>query len=111
MGKDSLLRGKKGEEKAVEYLIAQGFDILERNFHSKFGEVDIIARKNGILHFIEVKSSERYEPIYAITPAKLSKILRTVEYYRMKHRSTLAYQIDALLVRKDAIELVENISM
>ncbi|HEC1788756.1 TPA: YraN family protein, partial [Campylobacter lari] len=52
------LFGKKGEELACEFLKTQGFEILKRNFYSKFGEIDIIAKKDKILHFIEVKSTQ-----------------------------------------------------
>ena len=47
--------------------------MVERNFFSQFGEIDIIALKKGVLHFIEVKSGENFDPIYAITPSKLKR--------------------------------------
>ena len=46
--------GKEAEEKASLYLQKEGYTILERNFHSKFGEIDIIASKENQLHFFEV---------------------------------------------------------
>jgi len=48
--------GKFGEEIAVKHFVKQGFKILERNYRKKWGEIDIIAEKNKVLHFIEVKS-------------------------------------------------------
>ena len=111
MGRESGRRGAWGEEEAVRYLREQGFVILERNFHSRFGEIDIIAQKDGILHFIEVKTSAKYEPIFAITPAKMRKICSTIDYYLLTKQITLPYQIDALLVKSSGIEFVENISI
>ena len=52
MGLKAYLSGLLGEDKAQSYLKKQGFEIIERNFHSKFGEIDIIAKKDEILHFI-----------------------------------------------------------
>lgn len=48
--------GKKGEESACAYLLRHGFTILERNWRAGHAEIDIIAVRNGCLHFIEVKT-------------------------------------------------------
>ncbi|HAA2046827.1 TPA_asm: hypothetical protein GD813_03985 [Campylobacter jejuni] len=58
MGLKAYLDGILGEDKACKFLKKQGFEILKRNFHSKFGEIDIIAKKDEILHFIEVKFTQ-----------------------------------------------------
>lgn len=58
MGLKAYLDGILGEDKACNFLKKQGFEILKRNFHSKFGEIDIIAKKDEILHFIEVKFTQ-----------------------------------------------------
>ena len=98
------LKGKIGEDKACAWLESRGFMILERNFHTRFGEIDIIAlegvkkdfslkshstqhsaentlNQHIILHFIEVKNYTRSLPIYAITPKKLAKIYQSIEVY------------------------------
>ena len=84
--------------------------MLERNFHSRFGEIDIIATKDEILHFFEVKYSKNYDPIERITPAKLKKIIKTIDFYMYNNDMDLDYQIDALLVNNKLIEIVDNIS-
>jgi putative endonuclease len=48
--------GDLGEDEAVKYLKKQGFTIIERNYLRKWGEIDIIAKKKGILYFVEVKT-------------------------------------------------------
>lgn len=111
MGIASYVRGKKAEKSAGEYLIERGFTIVEKNFHSRFGEIDIIAKKDGVLHFIEVKYSKKYDPLFRITPKKMQKILKTIEYYMMRNANDLAYQIDALIIRNNDIEFLENISI
>ncbi len=102
--------GYEAELKAANYLKKSGYEILKRNFRSKFGEIDIIAKKSGVIHFVEVKSSIKYDPIYAITPAKLKKILACVDYYLLLNEVYGPFQIDAILVKGNEIEYIENIT-
>ncbi len=53
---NNLKTGKRGEEKAREYLEEEGYNIIERNHKNKYGEIDIIAKKNEKLVFVEVRS-------------------------------------------------------
>ena len=103
--------GKEGEDRAVLYLKEFGYEIVRRNFHSKFGEIDVIAQKDGVLHFVEVKATDgSYEAIWRITKGKMEKILKTVNYFMLQNSFTCGYQIDAIIVNKNKIEMVENIS-
>ncbi len=115
MIKRNLLKkfGFFSEEKATAFLEKEGFIILERNYYAKkLGEIDIIASKNGIIHFIEVKSSRvDFDPVYNITPGKLKKIVNSAQYYMKSKKLDCAYSIDALLLRKNEVELLENITM
>ncbi|MBE0491616.1 MAG: YraN family protein [Sulfurospirillum sp.] len=106
----STFLGFQAENKAQQYLIAQGYEILERNFHSRFGEIDIVAKKEGIIHFLEVKYSKKEYPLERITHVKMQKIIKTIEFYSMRKKLDCDYQIDALLVCDEEIELIENIS-
>ncbi|MSN95694.1 YraN family protein [Campylobacter sp. FMV-PI01] len=112
MGLKEYIFGFKSEDKAVNYLRNLNFEIIDRNFKSKFGEIDIIAKKNSVLHFVEVKAtSGEYDSIYRITPIKMDKILKTIDFYLMKSKFDLNYQIDALLVQKNEIKFIENITI
>jgi len=102
--------GKLAEDLAVEFLKKQNFKIVERNFYSKFGEIDIIAFKEEVLHFIEVKSGKNFAPVYNITFDKLRKIIKTANYFLMKNSFFGDYQIDAIIIKNDEIELIENIT-
>ena len=77
--------GLYGEDLACKYLQAKGYVIMERNFRCRrFGEIDIVASKAGVLSFIEVKTrrSSRYgKPVEAVTLAKQRKIYRVAQYY------------------------------
>lgn len=51
--------GNLGEEIASRFLINKGFEIVDRNYRKKFGEIDIVAKKEEIIHFVEVKTVSR----------------------------------------------------
>ena len=95
----------------MRYLEDRGFKILDANFHSRFGEIDIVALKEEVIHFIEVKYSSRYEPIERIDRNKMRKILKTIELYLAKNAVERDFCVDALVIRGDEIELIENVSI
>jgi putative endonuclease len=104
--------GDQAETLTCKYLLQNGFEIVERNFYSRFGEVDIIATKSGVLHFIEVKSGLDFErAIQNITPKKIARILKTVDVYLKKNALTCHYQVDAVIVSDGSCEHIESITM
>ena len=108
----SRAKGNKAEDKAVEFLYDKGFVIIERNFYSRFGEIDIIASKDEVVHFVEVKSGEDYElSIQNITPIKLSRLIKTANVYMKKNSFDGDFQLDAVVVTPSKIELVDNITL
>jgi len=108
----SRAKGNLAEDKACKFLDENGFMIVERNFYSRFGEIDIIATKDEALHFIEVKSGLDYESaIQNITPKKLSRLIRTGDVYMKKNSLNVYFVYDALVVTPKNIELVENITL
>jgi len=107
----SRIKGDRAEETAAAFLMARGCRIVARNVSSRFGEIDIVAERGGVLHFVEVKSGTGFEPIYNITPAKLSRLTRTIEWYLQKHRIEIPCQLDALIVRGRECEWVQNITL
>lgn len=103
----NLSRGKKGEDAATEFLRKKGYKILERNFRTQFGEVDLIAREDNVLVFIEVKTrqSTKYGmPEESVTPRKIASIIRTGQYYKLTHPDTP----DLIRIDVIAVELVRN---
>lgn len=125
-----------GEDIACKYLEKQGFLVIERNYWKKFGEIDIVAEKKGILHFIEVKSVSRrlsgsdvtrvtsqgdvkgeYRPEDNLHPWKLRRLGRAIQVYlEERHVShETVWQVDAITVlidhkkRVGRVEVLENI--
>jgi len=105
--------GDESESLATRFLEQEGFVILERNyFAKKLGEIDIIAKKEDVLHFIEVKSSKaNFDPIYNVTPAKLRKVINSSQYYMKSKKLNMAFSIDALILRHDKIDFIENVTL
>ncbi len=105
--------GDESEELATLFLEQEGFVIIERNYFArKLGEIDIIAMQGDVLHFIEVKAGKAdFDPVYNLTPAKLRKVINSAHYYMKSKKLDMAFSIDALIVRHDEVEFIENITL
>ncbi len=109
--------GELGEEIAVNFLIARGYKILERNFRCKGGEVDIIARDPGdkSLVFIEVKARRGLSygvPQLAVTPFKQRQISKAALTWLSKNRlhdTNARFDVVAILLHTDGAHAVEQI--
>ncbi|MEK7088651.1 MAG: YraN family protein [Patescibacteria group bacterium] len=128
--------GEIGENIAVKFLMKHNFLILDRNYTKKWGEIDIIAEKDGKLYFIEVKSvsretlntfipksyndsHERYEhrPEDNMHPWKLKRLSRTIQTYLLNKNvnEEKEWQVDLLVVylcqkeKKAKVKVVSDI--
>lgn len=93
--------GAAGEEFAAEYLRKRGFEILRRNFHSRFGEIDIIARGGRYLAFVEVMTREEgslTDPLEAVAAAKQRRIIRTAQLFLQQYPEPLQPRFDVAAV-------------
>ena len=106
-------KGDFAEKRAISFLTDLDFIIVETNFYAKkLGEIDIIAKKDDVYHFCEVKSAQTFElAVQNLTKSKLSKIKRSVDYYLQIKKLNVAFCIDAVVVNDDSIEILENITM
>lgn len=105
--------GSLYEEKALLYLQENGFTILERNFRTKVGEIDIIAIKNNILRFIEVKyrnNDDFGHPLYAVSKSKQSKIYKAAQFYMNIHKDyyDVPCSFDVISIQGNNIEYIFN---
>lgn len=118
--RNNLPLGRYGEDLAIKYLKSKSYRIIERNFRSRVGELDIIVQDKEVLVFVEVKTrfSQDYgRPEEAITPWKLKSIIRTAQFYKMLHPELPdSLRIDAVSVelsptgRVERLEHLKNIS-
>ena len=105
--------GSKYEALAAEYLQKKGYRIVERNFRSPFGEIDIIAEKDGVIVYVEIKyrSSMRYgDPLEAVDFRKQRIITKVAWYYLLTHGGNewTPCRFDVLAITGNTIRLYQN---
>lgn len=119
--------GDIGEDLCVKHLVKHGYRILDKNYLKKWGEIDVIAKKNGIIHFVEVKSKDLksfmwnnldlYSPEENVHPWKLKRLSRAIQTYLMEKNidDEIEWQIDIAAVfidfdsKKATIKIIEDI--
>jgi putative endonuclease len=98
----TLLLGAAGETKVVDYLLENGFTIIERNYRVREGEIDIVAQKKELLIFVEVKTraASTYALSEVITRSKQKKIIFTAKHFLVTHHyKNHVYRFDIALVQ------------
>lgn len=104
--------GAYGEEIAKTFLMERNFVFLEQNFLQKLGEIDLIMEKEGVIHFVEVKTvsfatqqtlkasyGDTYRPEEQFTQDKYRKLSNTIDTWLLKESYEGKYQLDLLTVR------------
>ncbi len=97
--------GQRGESIAIDALVEAGYEILERNFRTPIGEIDVVAREQGTLCFVEVKwrrDENMGHPSEAVTPEKQRRLARTAEWYLSKRKKF------GSAARFDVVSIVEE---
>lgn len=103
--------GQQGEEIAVGYLQKEGYGILDRNFRTRYGELDVICMKKDILVFVEVKTrrSETYGTAEeALTAKKIEHIRKVALHYLNSHpvrHKEIRFDVITILMRNDEPQL------
>lgn len=106
-------KGNIHEEKATAILVEKGYQILNRNYFGSFGEIDIIAKKDNTIVFVEVKYRKTSKCGYgeeAIDLKKMKKIYFTgMEYVKKNHYWNYSIRFDAIVFLGDKFQWLENI--
>lgn len=124
MAKHNII-GKIGEEIAAQWLISNGFSIIEQNYLKKYGEIDIVARETDKIHFLEVKSvsyetkhdldyavsHETWRPEENVHHEKIRRFKNTIEAWLIEKNYTGEWQIDILTVRLVQDEKFAQVNM
>lgn len=115
MGRENGVVGRTGEMAAADFLRKNGYKILEANARTPFGEIDIVAKKKGVIIFAEVKTrltSSLGPPYLSITWLKKMHIVKNALFY-LKRRRLLdtQWRIDVVSVKLDPMHRVENIEL
>lgn len=102
--------GKLGEALAATYLQGRGYQLLNRNFKARYGEIDLIFTYKSTLVFVEVKTRIGREfglPEEAVTPKKLREVIKTSQYYALLHpRLPATQRIDVVGIELDNTDKV-----
>lgn len=120
--------GEVGEKTACRFLVKHGFSVIGRNYRRKWGEIDIIAEKGKVLHFVEVKTVSRenireisretsfYRPEENVHPKKLERLFRVIQTYLIDMKADdREWQLDVVAVyldmkhREAKVSLMENV--
>lgn len=119
---DTKSIGQMGEDEAVRFLEDNGFSVIDRNYRKKWGEIDIIAEKSGILHFVEVKaitSKGDYLPEDNVRLWKKERLSRVIRTYLLDKKipDEQEFEIDIISIVLDPtgknhrIKMIENVNL
>lgn len=111
--KNNRETGSRYEEQAAAYFVSQGYEILERNYRCRSGELDLIGRDGRYLVFIEVKyrsSGASGDPAEAVDERKIQKIVNTARYYLMTHGygEETPCRFDVAAMTEDGIRVIRD---
>ncbi len=98
---DTRSLGRKGEDLAVAYLEGLGYRVKERNFYTRWGEIDIVAEREGSLHLVEVRTVTRggmLDPREALTRKKRDHLWRAVQIYLKKRKWRGDFSVDFIAI-------------
>ncbi len=108
--------GKIGEDYAAALLESKGFCVVARNYHSRWGEIDIIAQDDQYILFVEVKTRAENamgHPLEAVTQTKQQKIIKTALQYLSEHPEAMELQprfdVAGLITRRTGMQIKEVI--
>ena len=118
--------GMLGEVAVANHLKRKGYVLRERNYRKKWGEIDIVMEKEGVVHFIEVKtvshdttltpnSMGTWQPEENVDHRKLRKLFRTIETWCLERAYAGEWQLDVAAVHLDSahkrarVKIIENI--
>lgn len=94
--------GDMGEDAVCDFLRRHGYDIIDRNFTVRGGEIDIIAEKNGVIAFVEVKTRKEdslTQGEEAVTKGKIRRIVKTAKVYFNKLNEPCQCRFDVAVVQ------------
>ena len=120
--------GKLGEDLACRYLVRHNYEIIDRNYLKKCGEIDIIAKKDNKIHFVEVKSvsrenlhdishettqEENFRPEDNVHPWKLQRLAKTIQIYLIEKNVSdeTDWIFDVITVYIDKNNLISKVEM
>jgi putative endonuclease len=93
--------GLSAESRAAAFLMAKGYRILAKRFRTRYGEIDIVARRRNLLAFVEVKARATLDDAaYAVTPRQQARIIEAAQAWLIAHPEQAEFELrfDAMLI-------------
>ena len=103
--------GLMGEDQALRYLESKGMVLLERRYHSPFGEIDLVMRDGECLALVEVKARATQGAgagSFALTPQKRRKLILTAREYLARHPADCPVRFDLVEITQDGVWHIPN---
>ena len=107
---DKALIGKAGEDYCCKYFEKNGYEIIARNYHSRYGEIDVIAQNETFTVFVEVKTRAQgsmVKAIEAVDEAKRKKLMLTAAYFVSKTQTFKQPRFDVFEVIHNGKQLIK----
>ena len=107
------VKGMTGETRAAEYLEKRGYTVIDRNYRTRYGEVDIVCQKDHTIIFFEIKNYSVYDESsieYAVNKRKQKRIVDTSKHFLYKNNLLESVQVryDVIFVHGEKMMHLEN---
>ena len=103
--------GNEKENLALHFLKRQGLKLIARNFHSRFGEIDLIMRDKTCLIFVEVRFRSRDHfgsGAESVSFQKQQRLIKTAQFYLLRYPQNVPCRFDVLAIRPQNIDWIKN---
>lgn len=104
--------GSQAEEDALQFLLRNGLDFLDRNYRCRFGEIDLIMQDGDELVFVEVRKRKNMDfggAAQSVSYAKQSRLIKTAKHFLMKFRRVPACRFDVIAMEGDKCQWLKNV--
>ncbi len=108
----TLARGLQAEQQALDYLLRQGLQLVERNVRSRRGEIDLVMRDGGVLVFVEVRqrSAARFGGAAAsIGPRKQARLWHAAQAFLLRHPAPFPCRFDAVCIDGEQLQWLRHV--
>lgn len=103
--------GSQAEEDALQFLLLNGLNLLERNYRCRFGEIDLIMLDGSELVFVEVRKRKNMDfggAAQSVSYVKQSRLIKTAKHFLMKYRKAPACRFDVIAMEGDKCQWLKN---
>ena len=103
--------GSQAEEDALQFLLRNGLNLLERNYRCRFGEIDLIMLHGSELVFVEVRKRKNMDfggAAQSVSYAKRSRLIKTAKHFLMKYRQAPACRFDVIAIEGNRCQWLKN---